>query len=89
MSADYVAKAFIQLLNDGYNGAAICVFPHAIPFYWPQVEWGIIGWLYIASFLLEKTGKVDSLKPWMIFVFFIMTIMILYHLIWMVIGWVF
>ena len=57
MSVEYVAEAFIQLVEDeGNNGSALCVFPHVRPFYWPIFAWGPLYWLLGNALLARLLG---------------------------------
>ena len=82
MSVDRVAEAFIGLLEDeGRNGAALCVFPHVPPFYWPIFAWGpLYYFLLVAIFAKFANLRIVGLKT-QIFVGFVL-IALVYWLLW-------
>jgi hypothetical protein len=61
MPVSKVADAFVALVREGRNGAALCVMPRTMPFYWPYPNLGLFIWLTMGVALATKI--VAYVKP--------------------------
>ena len=90
MTVDKVGAAFIDLIKDGYNGAAICIMPKMEPFYWPfYLEKIVFLWLMVGTWVSSKLFKIKNFGPWHQLVYFVFSIVFLNFLLRLVLGMLF